>query len=143
MNQLHNVHNYNQGDFARVLFVCSAGLLRSATAAHTFSAAPYDWNTRTAGAEPSYALNPVTEGLLEWASWVVCMGEEHQSAIQHVFGQDYDHKFVSLDIPDIYSYRQPSLVKSLHDQIDVLLDENYKFREPTLDYTNNPLDDEF
>ncbi len=85
-NQLANVHNRYQGNTPKVLFLCSAGLLRSATAAHTFSSPPYNWNTRTAGVEIEYALNPVNEALLEWADEIYVMQADHALALAKIFG---------------------------------------------------------
>ena len=45
-NRLSNVNNRFQGNFKRVLYVCSAGLLRSPTLAEILSQAPYNFNTR-------------------------------------------------------------------------------------------------
>lgn len=122
MNQLGNVRNYHQGSYKRVLFVCSAGLLRSATAAHVFSAEPYNWNTRTAGAEPEYALNPVNEALLAWADVIYLMEAEHMDCLENIF-QDvldlYRNKIRVLDIPDRYAYRDPNLIECLKNSVSV------------------------
>jgi predicted protein tyrosine phosphatase len=126
-NQLSNVKNPYQGNYKKVLFVCSAGLLRSATAAHTFSAEPYNWNTRTAGIGIEYALNPVTEALLEWADKVYCMEKEHLDDMKHIFGNIVDDLLESrgedfiqtLSIPDTFPYRHPELVDALKKAIDI------------------------
>lgn len=120
-NQLANVKNYYQGDYKKVLFVCSAGLLRSATAAHTFSAEPYNWNTRTAGIGIEYALNPVTEALLVWADKVYCMEKEHLADMKYIFGDVLDDLLESrgenfievLGVPDSFPYRDAQLVELL------------------------------
>jgi predicted protein tyrosine phosphatase len=130
-NQLSTVNNPYQGNYKRVLFVCSAGLLRSATAAHVFSAEPYNWNTRTAGIGIEYALNPVTEALLVWADKVYCMEEEHVEDLHQVFGEiikDLIEKrgqdFIeSLKIPDTFEYRSPELIKLLQQKIPVTAEE--------------------
>ena len=57
--------NSYQGDYKRVLTVCSANMLRSPTMAHVLSAEPYNFNTRSAGIA-GFALIPVTEELLSW-----------------------------------------------------------------------------
>ena len=49
MNRLGNSKNPYQGDFKKVLCVCSAGLLRSPTAAWVLSNAPFNFNTREIG----------------------------------------------------------------------------------------------
>ncbi len=124
-NQLSNVKNPYQGEYKKVLFVCSAGLLRSATAAHVFSTEPYNWNTRTAGVSVEYALNPVTEALLEWADKVYCMEPEHLEDLKHIFGDIIDDllgyrgkDFIEvLNIPDSFPYRDPQLVTLLQEKV--------------------------
>lgn len=123
-NQLANTKNAFQGDAPRVLFVCSGGLLRSATAAHTFSADPYKWNTRSAASNKEYGLNPVNEALLFWAELICVMDFEHIELMQSLkINFDlYSHKVVDLHIPDDYSYMQPELVDILkwhvHNYVD-------------------------
>lgn len=128
-NQLSNVNNpyQNQDQYKRVLFVCSAGLLRSATAAHVFSAEPYNWNTRTAGIGIEYALNPVTEALLMWADQVYCMEPEHLEDLKNVFGDSFiklvnyrgDNFVKVLNIPDNFDYRNPELIQLLKERVIV------------------------
>jgi predicted protein tyrosine phosphatase len=126
-NQLGNINNssQNQDKYKRVLFICSAGLLRSATAAHIFSGEPYNWNTRPAGVSVEYALNPVTEALLEWADKVYCMEPEHLEDLKHIFDDIIDdllehrgNDFIEvLNIPDTFSYRDPQLVTLLQEKV--------------------------
>ena len=122
MNQLANVHNRYQGKYKKVLFVCSAGLLRSATAAHVFSAEPYNFNTRTAGVAIEYALNPVNEALLEWADHIFLMEQEHYDTLEHSFGSedmaDYKAKMTVLNIPDNFEYRNPKLISLLKEKVE-------------------------
>jgi predicted protein tyrosine phosphatase len=125
MNQLANVHNRYQGAYKKVLFVCSAGLLRSATAAHVFSAEPYNFNTRTAGVALEYALNPVNEALLEWADHIFLMEGEHYNMLHEIFGEeafnDYKAKMVELEVPDHFAYRDERLVKILKEKVEAAL----------------------
>jgi protein-tyrosine phosphatase len=120
-NQLFNVGHKDQGEYRKVLFLCHAGLLRSATAAHIFSAPPYNWNTRTAGVAVQYALNPVTEALLEWADLVVCVEPDVRNQLAYLFvdhEQDddflaYAKKIVTLNIPDDFQYMEVDLITML------------------------------
>ncbi len=73
--------NPYQGDYKRVLCVCSAGVLRSATTAVVLSQEPFNYNTRSAGVE-HYALTPITLPLLFWADEIVCMTKEHEMKIK-------------------------------------------------------------
>ena len=125
MNQLANVHNRYQGAYKKVLFVCSAGLLRSATAAHVFSGEPYNFNTRTAGVALEYALNPVNEALLEWADHIFLMEGEHYNMLYEIFGEEifnaYKAKMVVLEVPDHFAYRDERLVKILKEKVEAAL----------------------
>lgn len=110
MNRLYNCDNPNQGRFKRVLCVCSAGLLRSPTAAFALSQEPFNYNTRSAGCF-DYALIPVDEVLIKWADEIVCMSPEHVDYLNHKFKLDKLQKTViCLDIPDMYRYREAELV---------------------------------
>lgn len=104
-----NVHNSNQGPTKRVLCVCSAGILRSATASHVLASTPYEYNTRAVGIKP-YALVPIDDVLIAWADEIVCMDKEHVEALIVHFGSP-SKPVICLDIPDDYEYRQPELVQ--------------------------------
>lgn len=124
-----NLSNQYQGDHKRVLCVCSAGLLRSPTIAHTLCGRPYNYNTRSAGTVKSYALNMITEDLLLWADEIVCADTEHMIAVKDMmFTLGYDleklrKEIVCLEIPDIYEYRQPKLVKLIKERYNRILQE--------------------
>ena len=77
MNRLHNVKNPHQGTAKKVLCICSAGLLRSPTAAIVLSQDPFNFNTRSAGCNPDYALQPVDNVLIEWSDEIIVMEKEH------------------------------------------------------------------
>lgn len=125
LNRLHNCHNRFQGGFKRVLTVCSAGLLRSPTAAWVLSQEPYNYNTRACGAH-DYALVPVDGVLLAWADEIVCMEKGHLDIAQAIFSKNSNiimeerrHNnrgilpWIVLDIPDTFSYRDPELVERI------------------------------
>lgn len=106
--------NSFQGDYKRVLAVCSANMLRSPTIAHVLSADPYNFNTRSAGTH-SFALIPVTEDLLRWADEIVCAETEHALIVRNkLMEYDLDKPIVNLKIPDNYEYRNPELIKLIH-----------------------------
>ena len=69
-NQMHNIANPYQGNTKKVLTVCSAGLLRSATL-QNFLIKEYGYNVRNCGTEGSYALIPISEALVKWADEIV------------------------------------------------------------------------
>jgi len=112
MNRLATCHNPYQGKFKRVLCVCSAGLLRSPTAAYVL-ANEFDCNTRAAGIATEYALIPVDPVLLEWAEEIVCMEQSHA---QHLYtlGVPFS-RIVVLNIPDKFEYRDPELIRLIRE----------------------------
>lgn len=117
----YGVHsNSFQGDYKRVLTVCSANMLRSPTIAHVLSAEPYNFNTRSAGTE-SYALIPVTEDLLMWCDEVVCADTEHVMWVRNKMMEwMIDKPIIDLQIPDHYEYRNSKLIE--------MIKENYESR---------------
>lgn len=122
-NQLGVVYNSCQRNYKRVLTVCSAGCLRSPTAAHILSSPPFNFNTRCAGISQEYAIVPVTDALIVWANVILCMDELQQHDInmkQNSIAQqltDFEYRqVINLDIPDMYDYRNPELVKMMTDK---------------------------
>ena len=113
----YGIHsNRFQGDYKRVLTVCSANMLRSPTIAHLLSSAPYNFNTRSAGTEP-YALIPVTEDLLVWADEIVCADTEHAMWVRNkMMTWMLDKPIVDLQIPDHYEYRNPELIEMIKER---------------------------
>lgn len=110
--------NPYQGSDKKVLFVCSAGILRSATAARIYS---QKYNTRSAGSE-DYALIPVTVNLLTWANEIVFVNQENKVSVERTFGP-LENWFSSkeikvLDIPDRYDYMNPDLIEHFNEQYE-------------------------
>lgn len=108
MNRLANSTNPYQGAYKKVLCLCSAGLLRSPTAALALSQAPFNFNTRAAGVTEEYALVPVDDVLLSWADEIVVM-EPWMAG--HV--GDHLDKTVILNVKDTYAYRDPALIAEI------------------------------
>lgn len=105
-NRIHNSSNPNQGKYKKVLCVCSAGLLRSPTAALVLSQEPYNFNTRAVGLEEDFALIPIDDVHIEWADEIVCM-----SPVQAMELKSRTKKpVICLDIPDSFAYRDPRLM---------------------------------
>ena len=119
MNRIANSDNRFQGAYKRVLCVCSAGLLRSPTAAWVLSQEPYNYNTRAAGLTEEFALVPVDKVLLHWASEIVCMSGEQADEVQDLLDDMQEEKpIISLNIPDMYGYRDPELVELIRTAYD-------------------------
>lgn len=121
MNRIYNCKNWAQGESRKVLCVCSAGLLRSPTAAVVLSQAPFNFNTRAAGLTPEFALIPVDEVLLNWADEVVCMEQKQKLHLEEWINDIYHGKAVKpvvkcLDIQDSFYYRDERLMKMISDK---------------------------
>lgn len=116
MNRIHNAGNPYQGKFKRVLCVCSAGLLRSPTAAWVLSNEPFNFNTRAAGLDASHALIPVDDVLLAWADEIVCMDEYQQKILKERTNKPVHN----LRIGDNFEYRDKGLVYMLTRRFDEL-----------------------
>lgn len=118
MNQTQNVMNPYQGDAKRVLCICSAGLLRSPTTAMVLNR-EYGHNTRACGTEVSYALIPITQGLVMWADEFVCMNNQQAAVIKSInetnpVKQDnIDDKIIVLNLPDEYGYGDEGLMRMI------------------------------
>lgn len=122
MNQMGVIDNLYQDfhTYKRVVTVCSAGCLRSPTAAVVLAADPFNHNTRAAGLTESYAIIPLDSRLLVWADEFVVM-ENHMiggvnGKYKALFDRDCDTPIVCLDIPDRFQYRDPELMKMIADR---------------------------
>ena len=108
-------NNPYQGPDKRVLFVCSAGILRSATGARMYAS---KYNTRSAGSE-DYALIPVTHELLLWADEVVFVNAENYKRVCEKFDLDtFKCKVRTLNIPDQYPHMDPQLQQHFKEQYE-------------------------
>jgi predicted protein tyrosine phosphatase len=126
-NQLGVLFNAYQGKHKKVLTVCSAGCLRSPTAAHILSSEPWNFNTRCAGTSEEYAIVPITDALIVWADVIVCMDafqQLHINTMQNKLATEYDafdyKQVINLDIDDIYEYRNPKLVEIMTEKFKEL-----------------------
>jgi predicted protein tyrosine phosphatase len=120
LNRIANCGNRFQGDYRRVLCVCSAGLLRSPTAAFVLSQEPFHFNTRAVGISQEYALVPLDSVHLTWADEVVTFEKEHTAEVKRVlegaYREDRDLLIHQLNIPDQFEYRDPRLVKLIKER---------------------------
>ncbi len=117
-NQLHNVHNVFQGDTKRVLCVCSAGLLRSATL-QNFLIKEYGYNARNCGTEESYALIPISEALVHWADEIIFVNQENfRNVRKEIEEMGMLEKCKTLNIPDQYEFNNPELLKIIKEQYE-------------------------
>lgn len=123
-NQLYNIHNEWQGNTKKVLTVCSAGLLRSATLQNLLIR-EYGYNVRNCGTVESYALIPISEALVLWADEVVFVNKENYDMVKadiELLGMLDKCKI--LDIPDVYPFNHPELIEICRKQYNEWKKEN-------------------
>lgn len=140
MNRIHNSRNPYQGSSKRVLCVCSAGLLRSPTAAKILGEEPYNYNTRAAGAEESYALIPVDRVLINWADEIVCMTAQHRDMLFSKFPElraGVGPTVEVLNINDDYAYNDPDLRRLIKEAYNKLLNSRAEARDVEQKTTND------
>lgn len=116
IERIGNASNQHQGPHRRVLCVCHGGLLRSPTAAEVLSQAPYYYNTRSCGTNPSYALIPLDVVLLKWADEIVVMEDDMEAEVTRrlanvSFRPKTPPRVLNLRIPDRYAFRDPELIE--------------------------------
>ena len=109
-------NNPYQGNDKKVLFVCSMGILRSATAARLYAR---EYNTRAAGAYRD-ALVPLSPILMAWADEIVFVDVDAFIDAQIALdwdGQAPEGKIIKiLDIPDRYEHMSPQLIDAFEQQ---------------------------
>ena len=112
------INNPYQGMDKKVLFVCSAGILRSATAARIYGR---KYNTRCAGTGLQYALIPLNEILMEWADEIVFVNPYNYDQAGFYFDLvPYMDKIKVLDIPDEYEHMDPRLIDHFYQQYEAI-----------------------
>lgn len=125
INRTYNLSNPYQGNYKKVLTICTAGLLRSPTAAVVLASQPFCFNTRSVGIDDPIALTKVDNFLLYWADEIVVMDTHQESLVRSrlnsaatAFGDEsLKNKPVhNFKIPDKYPYRDPELMKLIHDK---------------------------
>ena len=122
-NRMGVINNPYQDKHKKVLTVCSAGCLRSPTAAHILASGPFNFNTRCCGTTVEYAIVPLNGGLVMWADEIVVMDEDQAAIVNSIQSKLYEDYvgFIFravhiLDIEDNYAYRDPKLVKIMTDK---------------------------
>ncbi|MEL6951016.1 MAG: phosphotyrosine protein phosphatase [Pseudomonadota bacterium] len=104
----------------RILFVCTANRLRSATAETVFHG-KNGVEAIGAGTDRD-APTTVSGDLIEWADVVVVMEKMHRNKISKKFRPLLKNKrLVVLGIPDDYDYMQPELVRLLEARVSRIL----------------------
>lgn len=103
-----------QGGDKKVLFICSMGLLRSATAARMYAG---QFNTRAAGTSAD-ALVPLSPLLIAWADEIVFVNKINYDEAVEKFGENsWNHaRCVVLFIDDQHAHMDPILVEKFKKQ---------------------------
>ena len=117
--------NHSQGADLRVVFVCSAGMLRSPTAARI--AGKYGINARAAGSHLHYALIPLTANLIKWAHRIVFMNSSNEDEVLRKINDeklltDLKEKSIVWNIEDYYDYMDESLVWKIERELEKTFD---------------------
>lgn len=120
------VNNPYQGNDKKVVFVCSMGILRSATGARLYA---HKYNTRAAGTW-SDALVPLTPILMAWADELVFVNRHNYEQVKTSYEEglfygafDKDFNVRVLDIPDSYPHMDPELIKAFEEQYEPIGNE--------------------
>lgn len=104
----------------RVLFVCSRNRLRSPTAEQVFAQFP-ELECDSAGTDSS-ACVPLDSDHIAWADVIFAMERSHRTRISKQFKSQLKGKrLVVLDIPDLYEFMDPGLVRILQKKVSPLL----------------------
>jgi len=113
--------NPYQGTDKKVVFVCSMGILRSATAARIYA---HKYNTRSAGTWND-ALVQLSDNLMIWADELVFVNRHnYEQVVRHLEDDDeplldvVKRKSKVLDIPDSYEHMHPELIKAFEEQYE-------------------------
>jgi predicted protein tyrosine phosphatase len=90
------------------LFICNQGENRSKTAAKLFGGKSASLHNEK---------NLVNKRLLDWAEVIYVFEERQRKEIGKRFPNQYiKKKIINLDIPDVYRYNQPELIKILKER---------------------------
>lgn len=128
-NQSGVARNHFQGRDMRVLFVCSAGCLRSPTGANV-GYEKFGWNTRSCGSTLSFAIIPITETLIIWADRIVFVNRDNLEEVKSYASDALKGKEIQvLDIVDSYGYNDVVLKQAIEHQL--LHTTPYVYREET------------
>jgi predicted protein tyrosine phosphatase len=116
--------NEYQGQSPRWLFVCSAGLLRSPTAAAM--AVKRGINARSCGSNFNFALIPCSANLINWAQKIIFVNKENLWQLEDNFLghkdllEQIEQKQIVLNIPDNFEYMDPELQSFFENELFLL-----------------------
>ena len=109
----------------KVLFVCTANKMRSRTAEEIYRD-DRRFSVRSAGTG-MFATKVIDEEILSWADYIVVMEKEHRDQIRDRFSAIYsEKKILCLNIPDIYYFMDPTLMREVKERFEKLYSEALK-----------------
>ncbi len=113
------VRNPYQGKDKKVVFVCSMGILRSATAARLYA---HKHNTRAAGTDAD-ALVQLSPTLVAWADEIVFVNDHNYQKFKNSVDENLFAGLTIrvLDIPDVYEHMHPEMVEEFRKQYEDIL----------------------
>jgi predicted protein tyrosine phosphatase len=117
-------NNQYQGNYTRLLFVCTVGMLRSPTAAEI--GVEFGYNTRSCGHD-DVALIPLTANLIAWADHIIFVSKSDEILALKKFessgwDEDIEQKKITLHIDDNYNFSDPELRLILRNSLRQLED---------------------
>lgn len=107
------VNNPYQGKDKKVLFVCSMGILRSATGARLYA---HKYNTRCAGTWDD-ALITITQRLIDWADEIVFVTKKNYEDAWMKFRMNGKDVKI-LNIPDDYEHMDKKMQEAFYEQYE-------------------------
>lgn len=124
-NRLGNCHNKFQGDFLKVLCVCSAGLLRSPTMARVLIKNFDNVNPRAVGTTEDFALIPLDQVHLEWADLILCADVFTTAHVEDMVSKfDIGVDIVDMNIMDDFAFADPKLENMILEKLDRIRDHS-------------------
>lgn len=115
--------NMSQTNAKRLLFVCSAGMLRSPTA--QIVATQMGYNARACGSSVKMALIPLSVNLIKWAHHIIFMNQDNYlEAMKYFqiseFDEDIRPKAIVWGIPDHYNWGDNILYNIVYEKLSGL-----------------------
>jgi predicted protein tyrosine phosphatase len=119
-------NNCYQTNAKRLLFVCTAGMLRSPTA--QVVASGMGFNARACGSDSDVALIPLSVNLINWADKIFFVNfENYQQALETFEVSEYDEdikkKAVVWDIPDNFNWGDQILFNLIRFKLENFMKE--------------------
>lgn len=105
----------------KILFICTAALQRSPTAAELVNSKYDNHEAKYAGIHPSAEI-PITKESIEWADKIITMEEFQKTMIESKFPKETEEKeLYALKIPDIYPKNDPELIEILEEKLEKII----------------------